>query len=95
MGDLTIPGEAVEAALLGAMGYDAVHDDDSPKGDEYFAAQMASAVVAAGPLIVAAELQRMLDDAFPNEDSDYYYGCERLIVHVISPAPVGHAPWCR
>jgi hypothetical protein len=41
MGDLNIPEEAIEAAQLGAMGYDAGQDDDGPKGDEYFTAQMA------------------------------------------------------
>jgi hypothetical protein len=49
-----IPEEAIEAAQLGAMGYDAGQDDDGPKGDAYFTAQMAAALAAAAPLIVAA-----------------------------------------
>lgn len=34
---------------------------------------------SAAPLIVAAELSRLLDIAFPDEDLDYHYGCERLL----------------
>lgn len=37
------------------------------------------AVRAVAPLVVAAHLQALLDDAFPDEDSDYHYGCERLL----------------
>lgn len=36
-------------------------------------------VSAAAPLIVAATFQALLDDAFPDEESDYHYGCERLL----------------
>jgi hypothetical protein len=35
------------------------------------------------PLIVADELQRLVDRAFPDgEDSDYHYGCEALLDHL-------------
>lgn len=33
--------------------------------------------------VVAAELERLMDRAFPDgEDSDYHYGCEALLEHV-------------
>lgn len=45
-------------------------------------------VVAAIPLAVADHLQALLDDAFPDEDSDYHYGCERLLDLVRDAIPV-------
>lgn len=47
MADRDIPEEMVEAALLGAMGFDSVQDDDCPQGDAYFIAQMRAALSAA------------------------------------------------
>jgi hypothetical protein len=48
--------------------------------DREAAAHIAAEVIAeVFPLILAAELQRMLDTAFPDEDSDYHYGCEHLL----------------
>jgi len=37
---------------------------------------------------VAAVLQALLDDAFPDEDSDYHYGCEQLLDGVRDSIPV-------
>jgi hypothetical protein len=45
--DTHITEDMVETALLGAMGYDAIQDDDGPKGDDYFRGQMRAALEAA------------------------------------------------
>lgn len=42
-------------------------------------AAVAAVVEAAAPLILAAYREALLADAFPDEDSDYRYGCERLL----------------
>lgn len=59
---LEVPEEAIEKALLGAMGFDSVQDDDRTVNDAYLTEQMGAALTAAAPLIVAADLVRLADE---------------------------------
>lgn len=36
-------------------------------------------LAAVAPVILSAYRKALLADAFPDEDSDYHYGCERLL----------------
>ena len=73
---LEIPGAAWDAVVQASP----IADVNAAKGSAWDINDLQEkAVTAAAPHIVAAELQRLMDDAFPDEDSDYHYGCERLL----------------
>lgn len=70
MRELEIPDEAEKAAH-------AEYDDAMENGGGT-ECEVIRAVRAAAPFIVAAELARLIDEAFPDEISDWYYGLESL-----------------
>lgn len=70
MSDL-VPAEAVEAVIAAWP--------TAWMSDKSFAGKIEVLVEAAAPLILAGELERLLDEAFPNgEASDYHYALEAL-----------------
>jgi hypothetical protein len=87
MADL-IPEEAIEALARGWYEAEFATRFRKPlpwdsslirKGRENMLRWAREGLEAAAPLILAAYREALLADAFPDEDSDYHYGCERLL----------------